>query len=201
MDEATVFVSSSLRLIDSWKTTALCFLFPGCFHFFFGPTVAVKCKVPYISNFRNNCASWACLLYLRQTSWLNHNVPHSHFLFFLFTSQLTSDQPQELLMWLDGETWQYSRPPWCHEGGVQVPRKRGCEQTKVMFTIRSVHCLENPFHFSASSLLFSLVVLTCNRTRCMLNVFSLKFKGSETSFLKEAVTKIFITEGIIILTI
>lgn len=82
MDEATVFVSSSLRLIDSWKTTALCFLFPGCFHFFFGPTVAVKCKVPYIANFRNNCASWACLLYLRQTSWLNHNVPHSHFLFF-----------------------------------------------------------------------------------------------------------------------
>lgn len=121
--------------------------------------------------------------------------------FFLFTSQLTSDQPQELLMWLDGETWQYSRPPWCHEGGVQVPRKRGCEQTKVMFTILSVHCLENPFHFSASSLLFSLVVLTCNRTRCMLNVFSLKFKSSETSFLKEALKKIFITEGIIILTI
>lgn len=82
MDEATVFVSSSLRLIDSWKTTALCFLFPGCFHFFFGPTVTVKCKVTYIANFGNNCASWVCFVHLHQSSWMNHNLPHSHFLFF-----------------------------------------------------------------------------------------------------------------------
>lgn len=201
MDEATVFVSSSLRLIDSWKTTALCFLFPGCFHFFFGPTVAVNVKsLILLTSGTTVLHEPVYFICAKPADWITTSLIHIFF-FFPFTSQLTSDQPQELLMWLDGETWQYSRPPWCREGGVQVPRKRGCEQTKVMFTIRSVHCLENPFHFSASSLLFSLVVLTCNRTRCMLNVFSLKFKGSETSFLKEALKKIFITEGIIILTI
>ena len=58
-----------------------------------------------------------------------------------------------------------------------------------MFTILSVYCSEKCFPLSASSVLFSLVVLSCSRTRCVFSVCSLKFKCSETSFLKELVTK------------